>query len=67
MGAFGGVYLSGGILPKIIDSIDKDILINSYLNKGVKQDLLKRIPLYLVAAPMPALIGAAHWMVDSSD
>lgn len=66
MGAFGGVYLSGGILPKIIESIDTDLLVSSYLNKGVKQDLLKKIPLHLVSGPVPALIGAAHLMVDSN-
>ena len=64
MGAFGGVYLSGGILPKIIDTMDTQLLIKHYLNKGVKQDLLKTIPVYLVSAPMPALTGAAHLMFD---
>jgi len=64
MGAFGGVYLSGGILPKIIDSMDTQLLIEHYLNKGVKQSLLNTIPIYLVSAPMPALTGAAHLMFD---
>jgi len=64
MGAFGGVYFSGGILPKVIDAIDTDLLTEHYLNKGIKQDLLKNIPIYLVSAPMPALTGAAHLMFD---
>ena len=64
MGAFGGVYLSGGILPKIVDVIDIELLIQSYLNKGIKQELVKTVPIHLVLAPMPALIGAAHWMND---
>ncbi len=65
-GAFGGIYLSGGILPKIINDMDAELLISNYLNKGVKQDLLKTIPIYLVSAPMPALTGAAHWMFDQN-
>lgn len=65
-GAFGGVYLSGGILPKIINDMDTELLISNYLNKGVKQDLLKTIPIYLVSAPMPALTGAAHWAFDQN-
>ena len=64
MGAFGGVYLSGGILPKIIEAMDIELLIEHYLNKGVKQDLLKTIPIHLISAPMPALTGAAHFMFD---
>ena len=64
MGAFGGVYLSGGILPKIIEAMDIELLIEHYLNKGVKQDLLKTIPIHLISAPMPALTGAAHLMFD---
>ena len=64
MGAFGGVYLSGGILPKIIDAIDTKIFKEHYLNKGVKQGLLESIPVYLVNTPLPALTGAAHYMFD---
>lgn len=65
MGAFGGVYLGGGILPKIIGMIDKDLLIERYLRKGVQQDLLERIPIYLISSDVPALTGAAHWMYDT--
>ena len=64
MGAFGGVYLSGGILPKIINDLDTDLLIEQFLNKGIKQDLLKSIPVHIVLAPIPALAGAGHWMYD---
>jgi len=64
MGAFGGVYLSGGILPKVADSLDRQLLIESYLAKGIQRNLMESIPVYLVSAPMPALVGAAHWMCD---
>ena len=65
LGAFGGVFLCGGILPKIVDLIDKDVLVEAFVNKGVQRKLVEAIPIYLVSAPMPALVGAAHWLNDS--
>jgi len=65
MGAFGGVYLSGGILPKILSCLDKQALIDAYLAKGLKRSLLETVPIYLVSSPMPALVGAAHLLHDT--
>jgi len=67
MGAFGGVYLSGGILPKVVSCIDESMLIESYLAKGVQRRLMDATPVYLVLAPMSSLVGAAHWMCDMHD
>jgi len=64
-GAFGGVYLSGGILPKIIECLDKQALIKAYSEKGPQKELLQSIPIYLITAEMPALVGAAHWLFDT--
>ena len=64
MGAFGGVYLSGGILPKVFEELGDSCMLDSFLNKGVMTDLVKSMPVYLVTAEMHALAGAAHMMVD---
>ncbi len=64
LGAFGGVYLTGGILPKIDALIDSSDLVSTFEDKGPMQSLLADNPVYLVTGPTPALAGAAHLLID---
>lgn len=64
LGAFGGVYFSGGILPKIESLIGDSGLSSAFEDKGPMQSLLSETPLYLVTGPTPALAGAAHLLID---
>ena len=66
MGAFGGIYLSGGILPKVIDCLDETVIVDAFQAKGIQTNIMSNIPIHLVSAPMPALVGAAHWMYDTT-
>jgi glucokinase len=65
LGALGGVYLGGGILPKVESMIDDSLLIESFLDKGRMRALLENVPVYLMKGDKPALAGAAHWLYDS--
>lgn len=57
--ATGGVYLGGGIPPKIAPKIDSELFRNRFLDKGKMRDLVERIPVYLIKDDFAALIGAS--------
>jgi glucokinase len=56
----GGVYLGGGIGPKILPALQKGF-VRGYLDKGRFASLLREIPVYLALEPRTALLGAAHF------
>ena len=59
-GARGGVYVSGGIAPRIADRLAKGTFRARFEDKGRLSDYVKAIPTYLVVHPYPAIIGAAR-------
>lgn len=64
LGAFAGVYFAGGILPQIQSLIANSGLISAFENKGPLQPLLSETPLHLITGQTPALVGAAHLLID---
>ena len=58
VGATGGVYIAGGIAPRIIDFLDTSPLRRRFEEKGLMQDYVKAIPLYVVTETEPGLIGS---------
>lgn len=63
-GAKGGVYLGGGILPKIQPHICESPFLNRFMNKGIMRKFVKDIPIQLITHRNPAFIGTAAWMND---
>jgi glucokinase len=57
LGAQGGVYLAGGILPRWGDLLNQRLLRHRFEAKGRFKTYLAEIPLYLITAPDVALIG----------
>jgi glucokinase len=60
--ATGGVYLGGGIAPKIVSSIkmkDPEFM-NAFTAKGRMRPLLQDIPVRVIMNPKTALLGAAR-------
>jgi len=57
--AVGGVYLGGGIAPKILPRIVDGPFLTSFASKGRFSDAVRRIPVHVVLAPDVALLGAA--------
>ena len=55
---FGGLYIGGGIAPKILTWI-KSHFMCGFLDKGRFADVLREIPVYVVLDPMTGLKGAA--------
>lgn len=57
--ALGGVYVGGGIPPRIVTLLEKGPFIEAFCRKGRLAELMTRIPVYVILDPRIALIGAA--------
>lgn len=57
--ATGGVYLGGGIAPRIVDKLRDGGFINAFRDKGRLADLLARVPVHVIVNPNAGLLGAA--------
>lgn len=59
MGAFDGVFIAGGILPRYVERTVTSCFRRGFENKGRHRRLLERVPSLLVTHPQPGLLGAA--------
>lgn len=57
--ATGGVYLGGGIPPRILPALEQALFLEAFWSKGRLSELLRRIPVYVILHPQVALLGAA--------
>jgi len=57
LGATGGVYIAGGIVPKLGDMFPNSEFRERFESKGRMHDYLAPIPTYLVTHPTPAFLG----------
>ncbi|NCF44284.1 MAG: glucokinase [Proteobacteria bacterium] len=62
MGARGGVFIAGGIGPKIRHILEHSEFRNRFESKGRLRDFLADIPVYLITASDVGLQGAAHYL-----
>jgi glucokinase len=57
----GGIYVGGGIAPKILPRLSKDGRFRrAFLDKGRMRPLLESIPVHVITQDKAALWGAAH-------
>lgn len=66
MGAHGGVYLSGGILPRLLGLMDENNFRQRFNNKGRFSDICSEIPLAIVLAEYPGLQGCVEFLRKES-
>ncbi|SFV35629.1 glucokinase [Thermoflavifilum thermophilum] len=59
--ATGGLYLAGGIPPKIIDLLIEERFYTHYLHCDRMQELVEKVPIYVVLNDKTALLGAAYY------
>ncbi len=64
--ATGGVYVAGGIAPKILPRLQSGLFRDSFISKDTYRQLLENIPLHIVLNEKTALLGAAHYAVTSA-
>ncbi len=59
-GARGGVYVSGGIAPRIAERLASGLFRRRFEDKGRLYNYVRDIPTFLVLHPYPAIVGAAR-------
>jgi glucokinase len=64
--ARGGIYLGGGIAPKIRTKLTDGTFMNAFTSKGRMQPLLEAIPVHVVLNDQTGLLGAAHYATIKS-
>jgi len=62
--SLGGVYIGGGIAPKILAFLQDGIFLNAFISKGRFKDMLEKVELKVSLNPQTALLGAVHFAKD---
>jgi glucokinase len=57
--ATGGVYLAGGIAPRVVSRLQAGGFMEAFRDKGRLSELLHRIPVHVVTNPKVGLLGSA--------
>jgi glucokinase len=65
--SIGGVYIGGGIAPKILPHLEKGAFLNAFFSKGRMRPLLEAMPIRVVLNQKTALLGAAHYAAHGSE
>lgn len=64
--ATGGVFLGGGIAPRIMPALQGGIFMEAFTRKGRMSPLMKQVPVYVITNPDAALWGAARQALGST-
>jgi glucokinase len=65
-GAFGGVYIAGGIVPACIDQIKKSEFRTRFEDKNRYGDYMRAIPTWVITDPTPGLTGLSEFVRQGS-
>jgi glucokinase len=63
--ASGGVYIGGGIAPKILPKLKDGTFMRAFLDKGRYRELLSAMPVRVILNDQAALQGAAFYAAKS--
>jgi len=55
----GGLYVAGGVAPKILPLLEEGTFIEAFRNKGRMRAVMESIPVHVVLNPEVGLLGAA--------
>jgi glucokinase len=64
--ALGGVYIGGGIAPKMLPKMQSSIFLDAFYQKGRLTPLLKSTPVYVILNDKTALQGAAWFAAHAT-
>jgi len=59
--AMGGMYMGGGISPKILKTLENGVFMQAFLDKGRMSPLLETMPVRIILDDTCALLGAAGY------
>jgi glucokinase len=57
--ATGGIFLTGGIAPKILNKLTSSLFLGAFLDKGRMRPLLESMPVQVIINENTGLLGAA--------
>ncbi len=57
----GGVYVGGGIPPRILPALRSRAFHDGFTRKGKMTEMVSRIPVHVILEPRAALLGAARY------
>jgi glucokinase len=57
--ATGGVYVAGGIAPRLLPRLQSGAFLRGFRAKGEQSEWMARFPVHVVTHPAPGLLGAA--------
>lgn len=70
-GAFGGVYIAGGIVPRLLPLLHPSNFRAQFEDKGRFKNFNAQIPTYVITASQPGILGAAvmlqHYLHGACD
>jgi glucokinase len=64
--ATGGVFLGGGIAPRLVSRLAGPLFMQAFATKGRMQALLESIPVKVIVDDKIALFGAARYAITKS-
>jgi glucokinase len=64
---FGGIYLTGGIIPQTLNADREAILVERFLDRKLDtvKAILQKTPIYLIQKENPAMLGLAQHVAKS--
>ena len=62
--SLGGVYIGGGIAPKILPLLTNNDFMNAFASKGRFEEMLRGMEVKISLNTETALLGAAHFAMD---
>jgi glucokinase len=63
--ATGGLYIGGGIAPKILPKLQSPAFLQVFFAKGRMEKILREMPVYVITNDLTALLGAARYAAMS--
>ena len=58
--ATGGVFIGGGIAPRIVERLKGPLFMEAFLDKGRMSGLLENMPVWVIMNPKRPCSGAAR-------
>jgi glucokinase len=65
--ATGGVYIGGGIPPRILPQLESSQFMDVFCSKGRFSEMMATLPVYVIRNPKVALYGAAYEALRATD
>jgi glucokinase len=67
LGALGGIYIGGGIVPRLGQRFDASAFRRRFEDKGRFAGYLAQVPTYVITAPYPAFLGVSAILAEQLD